>query len=414
MKRKIVCSVAALLAGTGFAAAQELELASARMSQGTSAQMGHLNICNSCDTPAINYCNDGCGYNFRFYGSLDYLLWKMGESWSTSGGSFIPSIRSPMPYGVATVNSDQFGIAFFSPLLASNSLINDFDFSGARLTLGANLNREWGAELSYFQLERREAGFVGAASTKMFGFSDGIDTFNPFVNVAVQGLGSRKLFGFEGNVKHHAATIGQLKLSELVGVRYLDLEQNQQLNQALQFVPDFSDVNGGAGILIGDNISTYNGTYRATNQFVGVTVGLRADVDFGTFYTSLTGKLSVGGNRQTRYSLEEVNTTSTMGNIPGTIFPGPVESEEDRTRLAYVLEGTWNAGFHITDNLSVYAGYNILILNRSAKPVDNASPTGGTGAVSLANPTLIAPLLNLFEETRFVAHGLNVGLELRY
>lgn len=408
MKRKMIWSVSALLVGAGFAAAQDIELASGRMANSNMSRLGQT---AGCDTPScVTGCASNCGVNYRFYGSLEYVLWQLGDHFmDTTTTSFVPALRSPMPYGVATTTTDLFGVAFFSPTLLNNNNVNDSDFSGARLTLGANLSNEWGFEASYFQLERLSAGYAGAASTQITGFNDGTNTFNPFVNVAVAGTGSRKLFGVEANAKYHGVTVGQFRFTELFGARYLDLQQSQQLDQALQFVDA-----PGEFFLLGDNISTLTGSYSSSNKFYGFTVGVKVDAEFGRFYTNLTGKFSGGGVQQENTISESVNTTSTLFNIPSTIFPSPLNSSSTKTELAYVLEGTWNAGFHLTDNISIFAGYNVIVLSKAARPIDNAAPVNGTGAVSLAPPTLIAPVLNLFESRRFVAQGLNVGLEFRF
>lgn len=407
MNRKLMMSVSALLAGAGFAAAQDVELASVRLANSNASRMGQV---AACDQPScVSGCASNCEINYRFYGSLEYLLWQLGDNFSNTDGSFVPNLRSPMPFGVATVNTDVFGVAFFSPTLLANNNVNSTDFSGARVTIGANLNNEWAFEASYFQLERLSAGYVGAASTQITGFNDGTDTFNPFVNVAVAGVGSRKLFGVEANAKYHGVTIGQVRISEIFGFRYLDLQQSQNLSQALQFV----DAPGEA-FLIGDNISTMNGAYSASNQFYGFTVGAKLDAEFGRFYTSLLGKFSGGGVREVTSISESVNTTSTVDNIPSTIFPSPLNSTSTKTEMAYVLEGNWSAGFHITEHFSIFAGYNIIVMDKAVRPIDNPAPVNGTGAVSLAPPTLIAPVLNVFESRRFYAQGLNVGLEFRY
>ncbi|MFT3882341.1 MAG: BBP7 family outer membrane beta-barrel protein [Gemmatales bacterium] len=453
MKRKMIWSLSAMLAGTGFAAAQEIELASVKMANSTAARTGQ--IATSDCGGSLSGCSS-CAPNYKLYGTAEYILWSMGTNFRQNGEAFLPPVRNPMPYGILTRSLviaedgssttrdvvNVFGTANFSPILFSGSSLDSFDRNGGRITIGANLNSEWAVEATYFQLEKREAGFTATAGSVIPGFTNGLKNlsqtgtpptvvgteseviFDPSVNIAVEGFGSSKLFGVEANFKHHMVTIGQWRFSELYGARYLDLEQNQALTQDLSF----NDPTYIGGIRFGDfqpgitNHTLLLGNYDARNQFYGVTVGLKGEADYGQFYTNLTGKFSGGGLVQHLRTQELVFTTETTAlldgtppnTVPNTVYPNPTDRQENRTRLAFVLEGTWNAGFHVTENVSVFAGYNILVMTRVARPSSNTLPQQGDGTVTLSGPSVVGPAITQFSETRFYAQGLNVGLEFRY
>lgn len=454
MKRKMIWSLTAVLAGSGIAAAQDLELASVKMANSSAARTGQI-ATGDCGSTMMG-CNESSEPNYRIYGSAEYLLWQLGTNLRESGGGFHPPVRSPMPYGILTRSLviaedgtsttrdvvNLFGTANFSPILFSGSNLDSIDRSGGRLTLGANFRDGWSGEVTYFQLEKREAGFTGTAGSVINGFSNGLNnltqtgvpptvigtetavTFNPSVNIAVEGLGSSKLFGLEANLKHHCVTIGQFRLYEIYGARYIDLEHSQDLTQVL----NFTDPTYIGGIRFGgfqngiSNFTTLLGNYSARNQFFGLTVGGKAEGDFGRLYTNLLGKFSFGGLRQDLHTSEFVFTSETTdlldgtpaNTVPSTVYPNPTDIRENKTRLAFVLEGNWSVGCHLTDNLSLSAGYNIIVMTRVARPSSNELPTQGDGTVTLAGPGLVGPAITHFNENRFFAHGLNAGLEFRY
>jgi hypothetical protein len=455
MKRKMVWSMTALLAGAGFAAAQDVELTSGQLGNPHAAlQTGQIVAVPQADCGQGGLCATGCsGYGFyvpRFYGSLDILAWRLGNSLTDSSSESLPSIRRQMPFGLVsrsvivapdgtTTTRDvvnQFGIAEISPVLFSGSNLDSQDRWGGRLTLGANMNDEWGAEMVYFQLERKGAIFTAGAGNIVEGFTNGLSNlvldglggaveeptvFDPSVQAVIEGRSESRLLGFEGLLKHHAFTVGQKRVSCLFGGRFLELEEAKSLAQILG-ISDPVFVGSGTSALDFvpgvTNFTTLLGDYSARNRFYGFTVGARVEGDWSRFFYNATGKVSAGAVQQELDVNEFVFSSEVPGGeIPITTYPNPTVIHENRTRMAFVLEGTLNAGFRVTESLSIYAGYNVIVVSKIARPIEGSDLTsGGDGSITL-NPGGSVNRANQFSqfgEQRFYAHGLNLGMEFRF
>lgn len=451
MKRKIVWSLTAMLAGTGFAAAQEnIELASVRMASGTAARTGTISQ-HDCAVGCSN--GNSCssfGNDYRLYGRAEVLVWQLGSTFRQSGLDTLPAFRDSMPYGFRSASynitdplnpilfetKDISGVAKLDPSILTGSGLDGQDRTGGRITIGMFLdsNHDWGAELSYFQLERKTVGFRGTASVNNVQFQTGLSditittivsgdpplpvnvltetpvVFDADLAASIEGTASSQLYGFEANVNHRSFTIGNTVVSEIYGLRYLDLEFNHLLTQFLSVTDDRYIIDEFGNPTT--STTFLGGEYRAYNQFYAAQVGARFDTDLGRFYLNGFGKLAFGAMRQSLSAVEVVGNTDV--DIPFEVYPAPTVYREERTRLAFALEGSLNAGFHITEHCSVFAGYNILVMTRVAQMNGGGAPANGGGTIDLGTAARPIPVSNLFKEDRYYAHGLNLGLELRY
>ncbi|HMP15683.1 MAG TPA: BBP7 family outer membrane beta-barrel protein, partial [Gemmatales bacterium] len=163
----------------------------------------------------------------------------------------------------------------------------------------------------------------------------------------------------------------------------------------------------------GESTSVLLGDYAAHNQFYGGQVGLRFDSDFGRFFVNGFGKFGFGSMRQDLSVIETVFNVD-GAEIPFAVYPSPTVTNETRNRLAFVLEGNLSAGFFLTDNIMISAGYNVIVMTRVARPSGASLPARGAGSVTLASEERPLPVTNVFSETRYYAHGLTLGLEFRY
>ncbi len=454
MKRKMIWSLSALLAGTGFAAAQEVELASVKMASSNAARTGQIATgdCAGCSTG----CSGSFLPDYKFYGRAEVLVWQLGSSFSSSSGDSLPTFRASMPYGFRTASYDDTplqnvppgiptvreikdisGIALLQPSIQSGSGLEGLDRVGGRITLGMFLDsaRDWSVELSYFQLETKGTQYTGIASTQNIQFTTGLNnlvttvtpgtvTTNPISNnvltpvefsadftARIEGASSSKFFGFEANANNRYFTIGQTKVSGIYGLRYLDLTLNQSLFQAISVTDDRYIID--AFTQLPTTATTFlAGNYEAHNQFYGAQVGARFDSDYGRFYINGFGKFAFGAMQQNLRTNESVVNTDIF--IPESVYPSQTLTTENRTRLAFVLEGNLNAGFHLTENLSVFAGYNAMVMTRVAQFTTNDAPASGNGKIALGSAAQPIPVSNIFTEGRYYAQGLNLGLEFRY
>lgn len=454
MKRKMIWSLAALLAGTGFAAAQDVEVASGRLVNTGTAQSGTI-----AQHEAAVGCSTGCssfGNDYRIYGRVEALVWQLGSSLSDNGLFNLPNFRQTMPYGFHTTaydltnpqvpvprpgvdgNKDISGLALLEPSILTGSGLDGIDRLGARITLGMALDsaHDWYGEISYFQLETKGAQYVGTASVQNVQFTTGLKDivlqttvgtngvpvvtavetpviFNADLSAAITGSTSSKLFGLEANVSHRSFTVGNTKFSEIYGLRYVDFTINQSVSQSLTVSDDRYVVDPANGNNpVGSSTTFLFGNYEAHNQFYGAQVGARFDSDFGRFYMNGFGKFGFGAMQQHLTVNEDV--VNQFIAIPFDVYPAPTVMNETRTRAAFLLEGNLSAGFHVTDNLSVMAGYNVIVMTRVAQLGGGNVTSGGPGSITLGSTQAPIPIANIFQEGRYYAHGLTLGLELRY
>jgi hypothetical protein len=448
MKSKIVWSVAALLAGTSFAAAQNVNV-----SNGTVGSNGTV------FTQEVANCNNGCssfGNDYRIYGRAEALVWALGTNLNNSGLDGLPGFRQSMPYAFGTAAYDLTnplvpvqlpgidgarnvsGLVQLDPSFQTGSGLNGLDRLGARFTLGMALdtNHDWAAEVSYFQLESKTVGYRGTASANNVSFTNGLNdvvivttvsgdpplpvntvtqipvVFDADIAAVVEGTSSSRLFGLEANVTHRSFTIGRTRFSEIYGLRYLDLTVDQSLAQSITFFDSRYIVDPITGAQ-GQSTTVLLGDYSAHNQFYGAQVGAKFESDFGRFFVNGFGKFGFGTVRQD-LSANEVVFNVDGADVPFTVYPSPTNTRESRNRVAYILEGNLTAGFYLTDNLSISAGYNILAMTRMARPAGSSLPSQGNGRVSFGTEDNPVPLTSIFSESRYFAHGLTLGLELRY
>ena len=447
MKRKLILSLSAMLAGTGFAAAQDVELASVKMANSNAARAGQV-AAGDCGT-TLSGCSGSYLPDYKFYGRAEVLVWQLGSSFSNSNADSFPTLRPSMPYGFRTTGydltnpvapvptgptKDLSGIALLDPAIQSGSGLEGLDRVGGRITLGMFLDsaRDWSAEVSYFQLETKSAQYTGLASVQNIPFEPGLNNVtNTFVfagdppvpvgtvpvltpvsfaadfNASIRGVSSSKFFGFEANVNNRYFTVGQTKVSGIYGLRYLDLTIDQVLLQILTVSDDIY-------VLAPGNQTTtiLAGEYQAHNQFYAGQIGLRFDSDFGRFFFNGFGKFAFGAMQQTMLTNEAVANSDII--IPDNVYPSSTVSRDTRTRLAFALEGNLSAGFHITENVSIFAGYNIIVMDRVAQMSTNEGPNSGSGTITIGTAAKPIPVTNIFTEGRYYAQGLNLGLEFRY
>jgi len=290
--------------------------------------------------------------------------------------------------------------------------------------------------VSYFQLENKTVSYRGTAGATNVSITNGLSdveivttvsgdpplpvntvtetpvVFNADISAVVQGTASSRFFGLEANVGHRSFTIGRTRFSEIYGLRYLDLTINQSLAQAITFFDSRYIVDPVTGAQ-GESTTVLVGDYTAHNQFYGAQVGARFDSDFGRFFMNGFGKFGFGTMRQD-LSTNEVVFNVDGADVPFSVYPSPTITRETRNRVAYMLEGNLSAGFFLTENISLSAGYNILVMNRVARPTGASLPSNGAGTITLGSEQRPVPLTNAFTESRYYAHGLTMSLELRY
>jgi hypothetical protein len=322
--------------------------------------------------------------------------------------------------------------------------------SGARFSLGYRLDdgHGWGIDVRGFFLPRQSRTIAYSSDSSgnpvlAFRFLDppvgGVSNEDSFVAAAPGivsagppqigpytgsvGLAtSTKLWGTEVNVVSKACQCDCVRWQLLAGFRYLDLDESLDLFFERQAIP-------GSGAMVffqGNQFSDPSAvsaadSFRTRNQFYGGQVGATGEMNFGRFFVTFGGKLAVGDLHETL----NIMGTSTLiqPGVPNVTAPGGLFAAASnighysRDEFAVMPELELSVGLQINENLRVYLGYNLLYLNRVARPgsqfdqiVDVAGTVidpGFTGAATIYPRPI-------FGETSFWAQGLDFGVQLSY
>lgn len=396
------------------------------------------------------------GPSYQFYGSAEYLLWRLGSNLDTSGADNLPQIRPQVPYiflsrSVIVPAPDEpqglitnelvnvYGLVSVRPVLFAGSNLDSNDRNGMRLNLGMNLGSDYGVEVTWFQLERRTASFLAVAASNIEienGLTNLIrqpadamgvrppplveDTeFSPLFTHQIFGQGTSRMWGLELNGRGYGYQIGTSRVEGILGLRYVNFQESLDLTQVtgvqdatyvgvLDFFGDFVP-----GV---ENLTILQSNMSARNRFYGAQAGVFGETEFFGFFVNGTAKVAVGGMYQEMNFNENVTALGATVPMPTNIYPYPTNFEETRTRLAWLPELTVNLGYNFTDNCRAWVGYNWLWMNRVIRPNGTGLPAEGDGTVTNLGQrsAAIGPALSNFRETRIIAHGLNFGFELRY
>jgi hypothetical protein len=248
---------------------------------------------------------------------------------------------------------------------------------------------------------------------------------SPGFVTSVTALSQSQLWSSEANGICNVYRQNGCTINLLAGFRYVDL------NETLQFgIIKASAATSGA-------IQDYWGAH---NQIYGGQMGVKAERMFGRLFVNGSAKFLIGDNRETvaisgttpfslpgpnpivssvggttnsTVSLTAGGAAKTWNNFP--ILVGPNNSGVfHHDQVVVIPDLQLNVGYQITQGIRGYVGYNFIYISNVVRPGDQVSTqtdslATGPKATS-AFPASPVPL----GTTDFWAHGLSVGLELRY
>jgi hypothetical protein len=318
--------------------------------------------------------------------------------------------------------------------------VNFAGAAGSRITIGSWLgdSQQFGVESSYFFLSRMSRTLVFQSNAvgepvisvpffQVGGATQSNPIFTPtqFGETATQvsapglfaGIASfdiaTRLLGAELNGVTRVWDRCGWRLDMLSGFRFLDLWET------FRFETSSAGLNPHSVFLSDDEFSTIN-------QFYGGQVGARVEYGVGRATMTLTGKVALGTmqeqvNIKGSLATNDLNNFGAVQSFPGGYFALPTNIRHHyKTEFAVVPEVGFNVGYWLTSWARLSAGYSFLYVSRVARPgdeIDRAINTLQAPAISGNSP---APLVGLarpalfFNQDDYWAHGLNVGLELRY
>jgi hypothetical protein len=218
-------------------------------------------------------------------------------------------------------------------------------------------------------------------------------------------------FGGEANGLLELYNRRELHIGLIGGFRYFGLHESFDLDTVSTDTARFGSV------------TTHDGV-DTENNFYGGQFGVRSSLVCGPFSLDVVSKLALGDVRQEVHNAGFTSVTNggfglPTGNFPAGIFNMPSNSGwHHRDVFGYLPEADIRVGYFFTENLRGTIGYNVLYLSnvaRASTQVDRIiNPSQNpllSGAATVSGP--LAPAAS-FQRTEFWAHGLMVGLELRF
>jgi hypothetical protein len=441
MKTTLVTAVTAWLAGAGLAFGQYGAFPPAGEAPPDSAKPLVLPATDPRTGPAAcgqaGCCPTSDVDNSTIYGSVDYLLWWIKGS--------------PLPASLITTGpvSDNPGALGHGGVPLTGSTQDYGIVSGFRATTGFWLGdgHDLAFEVTGFVLPRVTKTTVfrsnpngspvltfryldppvgGVAAEDAFQASaPAVLSVGPQVGPYSGSVGlttHSELWGLETNLVGVLAGCRNRRFELLAGFRYVDLEERLDLSFQRQAIAG----TGSNVIFLGSpfpapaSVSSLD-AFRTRNQFYGGQMGFRGDYCFGKFQVTFTGKVALGDTHEV-VNIFGVSTLAT-GSGPGVTvaggqFAGPSNIGRSTTdHFSVVPETEISVGYHVTDHLRAFIGYDFLYWSRVVRPGNQVDLIVDTRA-NPVDPGFTGDRVgfprSLFNRSDFWAQGINFGLEYRY
>ena len=340
------------------------------------------------------------------WAEVDYLAWSVK-------GDSLPALVTTGPPGSAGALG-----APGTSVLFGDSTVNDDWRSGGRLTVGTWLDprRSRGLEASFFGLEDASTGFAASSGGTPLLARPFFDPTLPGQNstlIASPGLlaGSvtvnetSRLLGAGALYRQDVGSFGGERISALIGYRYLRSSDRLGISSQSTFL-------GGGVIPVGTALGVTD-QFEATSNFHGVDLGLTGEFTHGPWSFDWRAKVALGAN----INSAQING-STVITPPGgapVVAPGGLLAlssnigSYSQTRFAAVPEISLKAGYQLTPQWRLVAGYDVLYwtdVQRAGGLIDTT-----------VNPSLIPPAAGggpnrpqpVFNTSALVAQGFSLG-----
>jgi hypothetical protein len=346
----------------------------------------------------------------------EYLLWGISDQHVPPLlTTELAPIRSPDAAGVLPIAS----------VLFDEDDASDSFRSGGRVQLGWWFPRRglWGLDVSGFMMGPRTMHFdmsssAGGAPVLARPFVDANTGLEAAQLVAYPGLlagtftyeSTTRLWGVDAHVRRKLRCGERYWVDGFIGYRHLSLADTIDINENLRVIDPTA---GNATFLVNDHFAT-------RNMFNGVQVGLESELKLlRRWFLAGNVKVAVGNVHQI------ININGTTRFSDGSVGRGGLFAlasnigKFERDDFAVVTEFGLKFGIDLTDNLRLYAGYNLLYLSDSVRAGDqidrvvnfNQAPDPGNlnpGIQRPARPTV------LFRQSDFWAQGGQFGIEYHW
>jgi hypothetical protein len=362
----------------------------------------------------------------RFYTNFELLMW------------FVPDINTPLPLAQTSPNPFTIGAPFpanTTNAIGSTDLISAFRLGGR---FGAGL---WfdpchrnGLEANFF--------FIGPSSRDLVATANGANSlWRPYIvinqpiaptptppptrpNFAdvvanVGDTGSIRvhtesfLLGTDANYRRRLLESCGHFTDLLLGFRYMHLNESLTINETGTSTPPNSQVPVTASL---------TDRFETTNNFYGWQFGLLVHKQWGPWSADLTLKCALGPNA----SIVDISGRNDFGAIQnvGLFAQSTNIGRWPSTAFSVIPEVGVNLGYMIRPRMRVHIGYNALYWSNVLQPGNQIDPiidqtlvqfppgfpVPGFQPLSAADPHPVVP----FKRSNYFAHGLNLGLTIRW
>ncbi|HZZ82897.1 MAG TPA: BBP7 family outer membrane beta-barrel protein, partial [Gemmataceae bacterium] len=373
----------------------------------------------------------------RFYVLAEYLLW-------TTRGMHLPPLVTTSAPTVAQADAGVLG-KDTTVLLYGNSYTNAGPTSGGRFMVGYSLDpcNFCMIEAGGFFLSPKHdnAAFNSNQfpyiARPFFDLNNGIP-FRELTTAPNQGIpgnaagigfltvdSSSQLWGAEANVRSLLWCGCNYQVTGLVGFRYLDLSDNLNIQENTLVQVGFAANPGSGEVDVkSGSIVTVNDRFSTRNRFYGGQVGGSVNWQFADRW-SLIGNVKLGfGVTQQVVDIDGSQRIVPPGggtpiNFVGGLYAVPSNiGHHSQSQFGFVPEIGLKLNYQLTDNISVFVGYDFLFWSSVVRPGDqidqfldlNQVPQSGKPYPQAPQVRPVVP----FQTSSFWAQGVNAGLMFRY
>jgi len=321
------------------------------------------------------------------------LWWPKGQPVPplvVAGRDAIPGLGAPRIGGASRPSPDTAGGRFVVGWALSDS--REFGVEFAYLFLGTHTQSS-----SAWKPRDSRAQYLGRpffnADT---GAEDVVLIADPHSVGGVAVSTSGRVTGWEANLVRSLYDGPSVRLNGLAGYRYF------MVNEGLRVESRSFGLNGVPGFAVADQ-------FDAHNRFHGGQIGLRADVERGSFFAEVDAKIGFGRTVEV-VRVSGLTVFDGGAVVPVGVYGQPSNSgRTSRAAFAVLPEAGLRMGWRLGEKSRVYFGYTLLYLSDAVRPGDQIDRVLAPSAGLVGDRP--APR---FVPNDFWVQGLTLGMEWRY
>jgi hypothetical protein len=271
-------------------------------------------------------------------------------------------------------------------------------------------------------------GFIGRPVVNPFtGGEEVVLVTAPYQVGTVESAASIRVQGWELTGLANVYSGPQVRVHALAGYRYFMVNEGLRVSQAtvtdtVTALPVMSTLPGFVPSVVR---TATTDQFDAHNRFHGAQLGLRTELERGSFFAQLDTKVSLGRTVEVvRISGQTVTISDTVAGPAVDISPfGVLGQPTNAGRVArgvfsVLPEAGLRVGYKFGERSRFFVGYNFVYLSQAVRAADQIDRTVDLTQTFPPNPaalTLPATRPTVpFDRSDFWVQGLSFGLEWRY